>query len=568
MQLTAGSHPLRQLQHRSSGTTPRTACQSGRPWQSLCCSLPLGRAQKCQSLHSARQAFGRAAPQLQQPRRGEFQVRNAMFDAMSGGLERAWDMVRKDGKITPENIKAPMREIRRALLEADVSLPVVRRFMAKVEEQALGVKVLKGVTPDQQLVKVVNDQLIDLMGGTQEGLVEVKPGQMQVILMAGLQGVGKTTACGKLALYLKGQGKKVSMVATDVYRPAAIDQLVKLGKFIDVPVFDMGTDAKPAEVAAKGVAQARKEKFDAVIVDTAGRLQIDDKLMGELAAAKKAIKPTDTLLVVDAMTGQEAATLTRAFNEAAPITGAILTKMDGDSRGGAALSVREVSGKPIKFIGSGEKMQALELFYPDRIASRILGMGDILTLVEKAEAAIPANAAERMTKRMMAGQFDLNDFVAQAEMLTKMGPKSVMQMIPGMGNKLSDRQMYEAEQRIAKLKSMVDVMEPEERENPDMLMRAPHRRRRIARESEKTMDDVMELLQQYGGMRQRMKQMSKMMQASTMNGGMPSMKFTQEEMAKAMGENAQVPAGMVRRKKTKTKMSRAEKLAAERAGLR
>lgn len=468
-----------------------------------------------------------------------------MFDNLSSGMEKAWDMVRKDGKLTQDNVKGPMREIRRALLEADVSLPVVRRFMAKVEASALGKKVLKGIKPDQQLVKVVNDQLVELMGGTQEGLVEVKAGQMQIILMAGLQGVGKTTACGKLALYLKGQGKRVSMVATDVYRPAAIEQLVMLGERIDVPVFELGTDAEPADIAAKGVAKARKDKLDAVIIDTAGRLQIDDKLMGELSAAKKATKPTDTLLVVDAMTGQEAATLVRAFNEAAPITGAILTKMDGDSRGGAALSVREVSGKPIKFVGSGEKLEALELFYPDRIASRILGMGDILSLVEKAEQNISTSDTERMAQRMMANKFDFTDFMAQSRMMTQMGSMgNMMKMIPGM-NKITDKQMDEAEKEIKKLESMIQSMTLYERENPEVLAKTPSRRRRIARGSGRTVTDVSALLTKFSAMRTRASQMSNMMRMSGQAG------TAEKDMYKAISELNKVPAGKVRRKKPK-----------------
>lgn len=308
------------------------------------------------------------------PRRGTgLTVRAAAFDNLSKSMQKAWDMVRKDGRLTSENIKEPMREIRRALLEADVSLPVVRRFVKKVEEAALGQSVVKGVTPDQQLVKVVYDQLRELMGGSQAALAVPQGGDPQTILMAGLQGTGKTTAAGKLALYLKKKGQKVLLVATDVYRPAAIDQLVTLGKKIEVPVFELGTNVAPPEIAAQGLAKAKAEGFDVVIVDTAGRLQIDADMMQELKDVKARVNPTDVLLVVDAMTGQEAAALVKSFDEVASITGAVLTKMDGDSRGGAALSVKEVSGKPIKFVGTGEKMEALEPFYPERMASRILG---------------------------------------------------------------------------------------------------------------------------------------------------------------------------------------------------
>jgi len=289
-------------------------------------------------------------------------------------LGKAWKMVQKDGRLTKDNMKEPLREVRRALLEADVSLPVVRRFVKRVEEEAMGMEVIEGVSPEQQLIKAVYDQLKELMGGEQAVLNTAAGGDPQVILMAGLQGTGKTTACGKLAKYLnQTKGQKVLLVATDVYRPAAIDQLVKLGQSIDVPVFELGVDVKPPEIAAQGIAKAKHEGFDVVIVDTAGRLQIDEMMMQELKDIKEKVSPTDVLLVVDAMTGQEAASLVKSFDETVSITGAILTKTDGDTRGGAALSVKEVSGRPIKFSGTGEKMGDLEPFYPDRMASRILG---------------------------------------------------------------------------------------------------------------------------------------------------------------------------------------------------
>eukprot|EP00775_Hariotina_reticulata_P010887 gene10887-11041_t len=376
-------------------------------------SRPLGTAilprLDVQLLHLQRQ---------QQQDRGSLVVPSAMFDTLSASLSSAFKSLSADAKLTAENMKSPLRDVRRALLEADVSLPVVRRFIKKVEERALGEEVLAGVTPQTQFVKIVNDELVELMGSA--GSKDLNPGQPQVILMAGLQasggsdasgasgastelgagrsdiccnavlhqGVGKTTACGKLALYLKKRRKSVLLVATDVYRPAAIDQLVKLGSKIDVPVFELGTGVDPVEIARQGVAKAKAEGIDAVIVDTAGRLQIDNNLMAELANIKTAVRPSDTLLVVDAMTGQEAAALVKTFNDQVDISGAILTKMDGDSRGGAALSVREVSGKPVKFVGTGEKMDALEPFYPERMAQRILGMGDVLTLYEKAQEAI------------------------------------------------------------------------------------------------------------------------------------------------------------------------------------
>ena len=317
-----------------------------------------------------------------------FAVRDRMLGAKTyasamgdGGLStltqrlgKAWKMVQKDGRLTKDNMKEPLKEVRRALLEADVSLPVVRRFVKRVEEEAMGMEVIEGVSPEQQLIKAVYDQLKELMGGEQAVLNTAAGGDPQVILMAGLQGTGKTTACGKLARYLnQTKGQKVLLVATDVYRPAAIDQLVKLGQSIDVPVFELGVDVKPPEIAAQGIAKAKQEGYDVVIVDTAGRLQIDEMMMQELKDIKEKVSPTDVLLVVDAMTGQEAASLVKSFDETVSITGAILTKTDGDTRGGAALSVKEVSGRPIKFSGTGEKMGDLEPFYPDRMASRILG---------------------------------------------------------------------------------------------------------------------------------------------------------------------------------------------------
>ncbi|EFN56751.1 hypothetical protein CHLNCDRAFT_48710 [Chlorella variabilis] len=403
-----------------------------------------------------------------------------MFDGLSRSLEKAWDTVRKDGKLSADNIKEPMREIRRvvhpavapcgalrALLEADVSLPVVRRFVKKVEDAALGERVVKGLSPDQKLTKVVYEELKSLMGGEQAELVQPKYGP-SVILMAGLQGTGKTTAAGKLALYLKKKGLKVLLVATDVYRPAAIDQLVTLGGKIEVPVFELGTQVAPPEIARQGLEKAKAEEYDAVIVDTAGRLQIDDRLMAELRETKEVVQPTDTLLVVDAMTGQEAAGLVKAFNEAVDITGAVLTKMDGDSRGGAALSIKEailcfnvfgddcssppwrclqVSGRPIKFVGTGEKMEALEPFFPERMASRILGMGDVVSLVEKAEGAIQAEEAAELTKKMMTGM-----------------------------NKVEDKQLSEVERRYGQYEAMIQSMTKQEREQPELLAKSPSRR--------------------------------------------------------------------------------------------
>ena len=395
-----------------------------------------------QSSHSIRHQFGNVEHDLfyssrstavqYAPRR----VRTyAALEDLTKRLGKAWKLAQKDGKLTKDNMKEPLREVRRALLEADVSLPVVRRFVKRVEDEALGKAVTEGVSPEQQLIKAVYDQLKDLMGGEQALLNNpMREGDPQVILMAGLQGTGKTTATGKLARYLKNKnGQKVLLVATDVYRPAAVDQLVTVGTSVEVPVFEMGTDVKPTEIAAQGLEKAKAEGYDVVIIDTAGRLQIDENMMQELKDLKQVANPSDVLLVVDAMTGQEAATLVKSFDEAVSITGAILTKTDGDTRGGAALSVNEVSGRPIKFVGTGEKMDALEPFYPDRMASRILGMGDVVSLVEKAEEAIKEEEAAEMTKKIMSAKFDFNDFLKQYKMVTGMGSMSqIVKMIPGM----------------------------------------------------------------------------------------------------------------------------------------
>ncbi|KAL9256405.1 Signal recognition particle subunit SRP54, chloroplastic-like protein [Drosera capensis] len=311
-------------------------------------------------------------------------VRAEMFGQLGSGLEAAWSKLRGQDVLTKENIVEPMKDIRRALLEADVSLPVVRRFVQSVSDQAVGVEVIRGVRPDQQLVKIVHDELVKLMGGEVSELVFAKSGPT-VILLAGLQGVGKTTVCAKLAFYLKKLGKSSMLAAGDVYRPAAIEQLEILGKQVDVPVYTAGTDVKPSIIAKNGVEEAKEENIDVVIVDTAGSLQIDKAMMDELKEVKREIEPTEIVLVVDAMTRQEAAALVTTFNLEIGITGAILTKLDEDSRGGAALSVKEVSGKPIKLVGRGERMEDLEPFHPDRMAGRVLGMGDVVTFVEKAQ---------------------------------------------------------------------------------------------------------------------------------------------------------------------------------------
>ena len=447
-----------------------------------------------------------------------------MFDALADKLDDAWKKLRGQDKISQSNIQDALKEVRRALLSADVNLQVVKNFIARVEEKAVGSEVVSGVNPGQQFIKIVYDELVAVMGESNVPLAEAdKP--PTVILMAGLQGTGKTTATAKLALYLRKQKRSCLMVGTDVYRPAAIDQLVTLGKQIDVPVFEMGTDADPVEIARQGLAKAQEMAVDTVIVDTAGRLQIDSDMMAELARIKETIQPDDTLLVVDSMTGQEAANLTHTFQEEIGITGAILTKLDGDTRGGAALSVRQVSGQPIKFVGTGEKVEALEPFYPDRIASRILNMGDVLTLVEKAQEEFDLADAAKMQAKIMEAKFDFNDFLKQMRLLKNMGSLGgVMKLIPGM-NKLSGADLEKGESQLKRTESMINSMTKAERAEPELLAQSPSRRRRVAQGSGFLEKDVAKLIKDFTRMRSLMQQMGSggMPGMPGMGGGMPSM---------------------------------------------
>ena len=446
-----------------------------------------------------------------------------MFDALADRLDDAWKKLRGQNKISKSNIQDTLKEVRRALLAADVNLQVVKAFIADVEAKALGEGVISGVNPGQQFIKIVYDELVKVMGESNVPLAQAdKP--PTVILMAGLQGTGKTTATAKLALYLRKQERSCLMVGTDVYRPAAIDQLLTLGNQIDVPVFEMGTDADPVEIAQQGVARAKELGLDTVIVDTAGRLQIDEDMMGELSRIKDTIKPDDTLLVVDAMTGQEAANLTYTFHEQIGITGAILTKLDGDSRGGAALSVRQVSGQPIKFVGVGEKVEALEPFYPDRLASRILNMGDILTLVEKAQEEIDLADVEKMQSKIMEAKFDFNDFVKQMRLLKNMGSLGgVLKLIPGMG-KISGADLAKGETQLKRTESMINSMTKDEKADPDLLAQSPGRRRRVAKGSGFEEKDVSKLVKDFTKMRSMMQNMGRGMPGMGMPGmGMPGM---------------------------------------------
>ncbi|MBA3843366.1 MAG: signal recognition particle protein [Actinobacteria bacterium] len=425
-----------------------------------------------------------------------------MFDSLSDKLQGALGDLRKKGKLDEEAISRAMREIRLALLEADVNFTVVRDFVARVREKALGDEILKSLTPGQQVVKVVHDELTTLMGEGESGLAFSK---FTVILLAGLQGSGKTTTAGKLALHLRKQGRKPGLIAADLQRPAAIDQLEQLGKQIDVPVYRTDTN-DAVEATRSGLERARAAGLDTVIVDTAGRLQIDEDLMAELARVRDEAKPTNVLLVVDAMTGQEAVNVAQAFNERIAFDGVILTKLDGDARGGAALSVKAVTGKPIKFASTGEKLDALEVFHPDRMASRILGMGDVLTLIERAEAAVEEDDQAEMEKRMRAGQFTFDDFLKAYKMLRRMGPlQGIIKMIPGLGSQLGDLDVDE--QQLGRVEAIVLSMTPLERTKPVVI--DGKRRIRIAKGSGASVEQVNQLLEARKQMEKMMKQMGR-----------------------------------------------------------
>ena len=417
----------------------------------------------------------------------------ATFSSLGEKLKHVFSKITSRGKLDEYEIKQTMREIRIALLEADVNFNVVKDFIAKVSEKAKGEEITKSITPGQQIVKIVNDELTELMGSRNSKL-EISSSPPTIIMMCGLQGAGKTTMCGKLGAMLKKQGKNPLLVACDIYRPAAIDQLKVVGKNAGLTVFERGTQ-KVVKTAEQGVAEAKKNGFDVVIIDTAGRLHINEELMNELIDVKKAVKPTEILLTVDAMTGQDAVTVATSFNEKLDISGVILTKLDGDTRGGAALSIRQVTGKPIKFCGTVEKVGDLEPFYPDRMAGRILGMGDIVSLVEKAQENMDEEAMKKMEKRVKNATFTLDDFLVQFEQLKKMGGVgAVMQMMPGMGKfNISDKDIDE--KKIDRFKAIICSMTMEEREHCEIIKSS--RRQRIAKGSGATIQEVNALLKQY-----------------------------------------------------------------------
>ena len=426
----------------------------------------------------------------------------ALFASLSERLNHIFSKLTKRGKLTELEIRTAMREVRVALLEADVNLKVAKQFIADVSEKAVGQQVLASLNPAQQVIKIVNDELIALMGSGNAKL-EVSPKPPTVILMCGLQGAGKTTLCGKLALQLKKQGKKPLLVACDIYRPAAIDQLKVVGGRAQTEVFEKGTQA-PAKTVKQAVEYALRMGYDTVVVDTAGRLHIDDALMKELEEIKKAVSVTETLLVVDAMTGQDAVTVAETFNARLAITGVILTKLDGDTRGGACLSIKAVTGKPIKFIGVGEKLTDLEPFYPDRMASRILGMGDVLTLIEKAQEAVTEQQAKEMERKMRENSFTLADYLGQFEALKKMGGASaLMGMLPGSKLKLKEGDLDE--KKMERIRAIILSMTPKERDNPQIINAS--RKRRIALGSGTSVQEINQLLKQFEQTKTLMKQL-------------------------------------------------------------
>jgi signal recognition particle subunit SRP54 len=427
-----------------------------------------------------------------------------VFDSLSDKLQIAFDGLKKQGRLTDKDVERAAREIRLALLEADVNFKVVKQFVDSVKQRALGVEVLGSLTPAQQFIKIVNEELTALMGSATTKLT-FSPRPPTLIMMVGLQGSGKTTACGKLANFLLAQGKSPGLVAGDVYRPAAIDQLKTLGQQLGVPVYDEGDQADPVDIAKHGVRWAQEKGRDVLIIDTAGRLHIDEKLMDELVHIRHAVKPHNILLVLDAMTGQDAVNVALKFQEQVQFDGVVLTKMDGDARGGAALSVRAVTGKPIKFASSGEKLDSFEYFYPDRVASRILGMGDVLTLIEKAERTIDEKKARELEQRLRKSTFTFDDFLEQIQQVRKMGSiSSILGMIPGIpSGKLKGMQVDE--KAFDKIQAVIFSMTPEERSHPELI--SGSRRRRIAAGSGTNIHTINQLLTQFKQVQKMMKQL-------------------------------------------------------------
>ena len=456
------------------------------------------------------------------------------FEGLTERLQKTMEKLRRKPKVTDADLRETMREIRLALLEADVNFTVVKNFVKTVQEKAVGSEVLKGLNPAQQIVKIVNEELTKMIGETAVPLNK-SDHIPTVIMMVGLQGAGKTTTAGKLALRLKNEEKARPMfIAADVYRPAAITQLKQVADSIDVPVFDMGTDVDPVEIVRQGMEVAKEHHNDYVIIDTAGRLQIDEALMDELANIKELAHPDEILLVVDAMTGQNAVNTAEGFDEKLDITGVVLTKLDGDTRGGAAMSIRAVTGKPIKFVGEGEKMENLDVFYPDRMSSRILGMGDMLTLIEKAQKNFDEEQAAETMRKMQENSFDYNDFLDQMDQVSKMGPlEDLIKMMPGMANNPALKNINLDPKQFLHIKAIIQSMTPEERGNPDLMN--PSRRRRLAAGSGRPIVEVNRMIKQFDQMRKMMKQVT--------NGNLNGM----ENMMGGLGNMPGMPGGKLGR---------------------
>lgn len=430
-----------------------------------------------------------------------------VFESLSEKLQNALGKLKGKGKLSEKDVDMAMREVRLALLEADVNFKVVKDFVKRVKSRAVGAEVMESLTPGQQVIKIVNEELTNLMGEKEEKL-NLSPTPPTVILMCGLQGAGKTTTSGKLAYNLKKQNKRPLLVACDVYRPAAIKQLEVVGERVEVPVFSMGDKNSPVDIAKAAMEYGKKNNNDYIIIDTAGRLHIDEELMGELQNIHGAVSPDDVLLVVDAMTGQDAVNVAETFNDKLEISGIILTKLDGDARGGAALSIRAVTGKPIKFVGMGEKMDQLEPFHPDRMASRILGMGDVLSLIEKAQASIDEKKALELEKKIRSQQFTLDDFLDQLDQMKNLGPlDELIGMIPGINSK-AIKDLNVDEKEIVRIQAIIQSMTPEERENPSIIDSS--RRKRIAMGSGTNVQDVNRLLKQFKETRKMMKRFGDM----------------------------------------------------------
>lgn len=429
-----------------------------------------------------------------------------MFESLGSRLQSVFDDLQGRGKLTEDDVDVAMREVRLALLEADVNYKVVKDFVRRVRERAVGQEVMRSLTPGQQVVKIVHDELVTTLG--EPGRLSLGLQSPAVIMLVGLQGAGKTTMAAKLALHLRKEGRRPLLVGADVYRPAAIDQLETLGRQLDIPVYSEGTEANPVNVAANAVQLAIRSNATTVIIDTAGRLNIDEMKMDEIKAIKGRVDPIETLLIADAMTGQEAVRVASDFDEAVDLTGLIMTKIDGDARGGAAISMREVTGVPIKFLGTGEKLNAIEVFHPDRLANRILGMGDVMTLIEKAQVEMDQEEAQKGAERLMSGEFNLEDFLKQMQQIKRMGPiGKLLEMVPGM-NKISDEvDLSNAESDMKRIEAIIQSMTPYERQNPKVIKAS--RKRRIAAGSGTSVQDVNSLLKQFREMQRMMKQLRK-----------------------------------------------------------